>query len=339
VGSTALACACTTVVLWLYAGVAAAPAAMSIGQLDPGTPATSCVGTSGWVQSAESGAPSYVVPAGRWVMVSWSHRAKSVTGRELGVRVWRTTTTPGTYILVGAGALRTLAAGGINTFYERIAVDGGDLLGLRVGNPSTGFPDLGGGASCTFAAGIGNTVRYGIAASEPAVGSASALPAPLTPNRLNVTALFEPDADADGYGDETQDGCPAASGPAGGCAPPPSVPAKDTVAPVVKLSGRRDSIRDGRVTFSVTANEAVSVTARGRLTIASHSRVQRLRAVSTKLAANVRGRIALRLSARTKRAAKRALARRQKLRVRISVAVRDAAGNARAAKHTVRLVR
>ena len=272
-------------------------------------------------------------------MVSWNHRAKSVTGRELAVRVWRATATPGTYTLVGAGALRTLAAGGINTFYERIAVEGGDLLGLRVGNPSTGFPDLGGGASCAFTAAAGNTIRYGVFASEPAPGAASALPAPLTLYRLNVTALLEPDADADGFGDETQDGCPTTSGPAAGCAPPVSQPAKDTVAPTVKLRGRRDSVRDGRVAFSATANEAVSVVAQGRLALTSQARVRRLRTVTTKLAAGVRAKISLRLPARVRRAVLRGLRRGRKLRVRVTVTVRDGAGNASTAKHAVRLVR
>ena len=317
----------------------AAHASTSIGQLDPGTPTGSCVGTSSWVQSAEAGTPSYVVPAGRWVMVSWSHRAKSLAGRELAVRVWRATATPGTYTLVGAGALRTLAAGGINTFYERIAVEGGDLLGLRVGNPSTGFPDLGGGASCAFTAAAGNTVRYNVFASEPAPGAASALPAALTLYRLNVTALMEPDADADGFGDETQDGCPTTSGPAAGCAPPVSPPAKDTVAPTVKLRGRRDSVRDGRVTFSATATEAVSVVARGRLAITSQARVRRLRTVTTKLAPGVRAKISLRLAARVRRAVLRSLRRGRKLRVRVTVTVRDGAGNASTAKHAVRLAR
>ena len=293
------------------------------------------------MQSTEAGSPSYVVPAGRWVLVSWSHRAKAVTGRELGLRVWRSTATAGIYTLVGAGALRTLTAGGINTFYERIGVEGGDLLGLRVGNPATGpFPDFGGGASCAFTAAVGNTVRYGVVASEPAAGVATTLPAPLTPNRLNVTALLEADADADGFGDETQDGCLATSGPAAGCAPPPGTPpAKDTVAPAVKLQGRRDSVRDGRVTFSATANEAVDVVAQGRLAITSQAGVRRLRTVTTKLAAGVRTRISLRLPARTRRAVLRGLRRGRKLRVRVTVTVRDGAGNASTAKHAVRLAR
>ena len=335
----ALACACTAGVL-LSIGAIQATAATPIGQLEPGTPSTSCVGQSSWVQSAQAGAPSYVVPAGQWVLVSWSHRANSAAGRELGVRVWRTTSTAGTYTLAGSGELRTLAPGGINTFYERIPVSGGGLLGLRVGNPPTGpFPDHGGGASCGFTvgAGAGDSIRYGVAASESPPGSISALSAVLNPHRLNITARLEADADADGFGDETQDSCVGTAGSASGCTPSSPSLAKDATPPSARLSGRRDSIRDGRVSFWITASEAVSVTARGTVQIAPDTRVHRLRTATAHAAAHSRVRITLRLSKQTMRAARRALRRWQRLPARISVTVRDAAGNRGTAKLTLRL--
>ena len=314
-------------------------AATSIGQLDPGTPTGSCLGVSSWVQSAEAGPPSYVVPAGRWVIVSWSHRANSAAGRELGVRIWRATATPGSYTLVGAGALRTLTPGGINTLYERITVAGGDILGLRVGNPPGTFPDLGGGASCGFTAGAGDSIRYGVAANEQPPGSTSALAALLPAYRLNVTARLEADADSDGYGDETQDSCPGTAGSASGCVPPAPAPAKDTTPPTAKLNARRDSIRDGRVAVWVTATEAAAVTAKGTLGIASQASTHRLRTASAKVVASKRERMLLRLSKKTRRAARRALRRGKRLRVMVSVTLRDAAGNTGSAKRSVRLKR
>ena len=164
-----VACVCAASVLLLCAG-SSASASTSIGQLDPGTPTGSCLGVSGWVQSAEVGTPSYVVPAGQWVVTSWSHRANSTAGRELGLRVWRATATAGSYTLVAAGPVQVLTPGGINTLYERIPVCGGDILGLRVGNPPGPGPGLGGGASCAFTTGVGDTIRYAVAASEPAPG-------------------------------------------------------------------------------------------------------------------------------------------------------------------------
>ena len=166
----------------------------------------------------------------------------------------------GSYTLVGGGALRILTPGGINTFQERIPVSGGDLLGLRVG--------AGGGASCAFTAAAGNSVRYGVAASEPPPGSTATLSSSLAARRLNVTARLEADADADGYGDETQDACPGSAGASSGCPSGASGP-PDTTRPTVKLRLRRDSIRDGHVGLWVTASEAVRVTVRGTVRIAS----------------------------------------------------------------------
>jgi hypothetical protein len=336
-GPRALVCLCTACTLLLGMHVAVAAASTSIGQLDPGTPTGSCVGQSGWVQSAEASAPSYTVPAGRWVLVSWAHRSNTAAGRELGVRVWRATATAGTYALVGAGALRILTPGGINTFDERIPVSGGDLLGLRVGNPGTVFPDVGGGASCAFSAAVGNSVRYGVLTSEPASGSNGMLPALVTSYRLNVTARLEPDADADGFGDETQDSCPGSAGLSSGCAPAGGGPPKDTTRPTAKLRVRRDSIRDGHVGLWVTASEAAKVTMRGSVKIGSGARVHRLRTASANAAANTLLRLSLRMSKKTRLAARRALRRGQRLRARFTVTVQDAAGNAASAKAAVRL--
>jgi hypothetical protein len=313
----------------LLLGAAAGPAGAStaIGQLDPGTPAGDCEGVSSWVQSAEAGAPSYVVPTGRSVIVSWSHRANSA-------RVWRATASMASYTLVGAGALRILTPGGINTFRERIPVEGGDRLGLRVGNPPAG--PSGGGASCTFTAAAGNSVRYGVGPNEPPPGSAGSLSSQLTSRRLNVTASLEADADADGYGDETQDACPGAAGASSGC-PSAAPPPPDTTRPTLKLRVRRDSIRDGHVGLWVTASEAVKVTTRGTLRIPSRRRAHRLHPAAANGAANRSVRMSLRMAKKTRRAARRALRRGRRLRARISVTVRDAAGNARSAKAAVRL--
>jgi hypothetical protein len=327
-------------VLLLGSGAGSAPGATSIGQLDPGTPTGSCVGTSNWVQSAEAGAPSYVVPAGRWVIVSWSHRANSAAGRELGVRVWRAMETPATYTLVGSAALRTLTPGGISTFYERIPVSGGDVLGLRVGNPPGPFPDLGGGASCAFVAGASDSIRYVVAASDQPPGSTSPLPALLPANRLNLIGRLEADSDSDGFGDETQDACPGSAGTSAGCPPAGGSPGKDTTPPSARLhSRRRDSIRDGRVAVWVMASEAVTVTARGTVKIGGHARLHQLRSATAKAAADIRMRVVLRLRKSTRRAARRALWRGQRLRVGISVTLRDAVGNTGSAKRAVRLRR
>jgi hypothetical protein len=170
------------------------------------------------------------------------------------------------------------------------------------------------------------------------VGANALLAGALTGYRLNVTGRLEADADEDGYGDETQDDCPASAGTTSGCQPPPggSAPA-DTTPPAAKLASRRDSIRDGRIALWVTATEAATVTARGTLSIGAPARLYRLRTATSKVVANKRERMLLRLSRKARRAARRALKRRKRAQVRVSVTLRDTAGNAGAAKRSVRL--
>jgi hypothetical protein len=83
-----LLCACVLVLAGLgAASPPPAPAATTIGQLDPGTPSSACTGSSYWVQSVTSG-PGYAIPAGGGVITSWSHKANVAPDRELGLRVF-----------------------------------------------------------------------------------------------------------------------------------------------------------------------------------------------------------------------------------------------------------
>jgi hypothetical protein len=71
---------------------ATASAATTVGQVDPSaSPSGYCTGNSGWVQSAQSGAGTYVVPAGGGVITSWSHKANSNAGKQIALRVYRAT--------------------------------------------------------------------------------------------------------------------------------------------------------------------------------------------------------------------------------------------------------
>ncbi|MHB8588959.1 MAG: hypothetical protein ACYDA0_08920 [Candidatus Dormibacteraceae bacterium] len=76
---------------------------------------------------------SYAVPAGGGVITSWSTQAGPLTG-PVGLQLWRATTTPQTYQLVGASPLVTLVPWTLNTttLATPIPVQAGDLLGLRI---------------------------------------------------------------------------------------------------------------------------------------------------------------------------------------------------------------
>jgi hypothetical protein len=288
-----------------------------------------------------------VVPPGGGVITAWSHKANSNSGKQLALRVYRATVTAGTYILAATTSFQTLAPSTVNTFSARVPVSAGDLVGLRVGNTPV-FPDIiGGGASCTFTAAAGNTVRAALNTAEPAVGGSGALSSTYLLSRLNVTAQLEPDVDADGFGDETQDACPSTAGVTGGCSasapgggtPTGGTPAVDKTPPAVKLSARRQALKRGKLRVSVTPSEDAKVTVAGTVSIPGAAKAHRLRKWSGAMKANRSHVLRLRLPAKARRAVRRALARRKRVRVRVTVSVRDAAGNVGAAKRSVRLKR
>jgi hypothetical protein len=320
---------------------AAAPAATTLGQLDPATnPSGSCVGVSYWAQATSSG-PSYAVPTDG-VVTSWSHRANSATGRELGLRIFRWES-GSNYMLVGRSGVQTLTAGTVNTFDTRIAVKAGDVLGLYVGNPGVIFPiDLGGGASCAYTS-SGSTTRYTFPVSpEPSDGSSVNLAGSLGSTLLNVTARLEADADGDGFGDESQDGCPTVAGTSGGCSstatpnPTDGGPA-DKTPPTGKINNSSDSIKDGSITVSFTSSEAGTAAVSGTINVPNASRVHRLKKKTVNVKPNVPVKVKLKLSKKARRAAYTYLRRGRKLRAGVQIVLEDPAGNTKKVKRKVGL--
>jgi uncharacterized repeat protein (TIGR01451 family) len=180
------------------AALAAAGPATAATQLGASTSADQpCSANSTVVQDVTAtGSPSYQVPPGAGVVTKWSFNAKATPGARK-LKLLAPTAASGTYRVAGESALETGTPNQVNTFNTRIPVAGGELLGF--------FTTTGDG--CRSSAASGNTVRGG--AGDPAAGtsfSATSLFASST--LLEVTATVEPDGDGDGYGDETQDGCP-----------------------------------------------------------------------------------------------------------------------------------
>ena len=139
-----------------------------------------------------------MVPAGGGVLTSWRHQGATGTGTGR-LQVW--TLDGGTiYTLAGRSDVETLAAGTLNEHGTRIPVSGGEILGLR-----TAGTDIGCVSDLIFAA-------QDVASTD---GQNTADPAPGEPRdmsgltqtsvRVNVAATLEPDADGDGFGDESQD--------------------------------------------------------------------------------------------------------------------------------------
>ena len=157
----------------------------------------------------------YAVPAGGGVITRWSHRGKSGNAGSGRLQVWRFVQqfdSTFQYDLVGRSALEEFSPG-LNTFPTRIPVNGLDRLGLRAGVGAGGF----------FGSTVGNAAAGDTNTSDPAVGATRNFTTVghviTSPFRVNVSALLEPDADADGFGDETQDDCPTDASTQGSCPP------------------------------------------------------------------------------------------------------------------------
>lgn len=110
-------------------------------------------------QTGVAAGASFVVPAGPWLLTSWSTYA-GTPGGSMTLLIIRATSVPGTYTVVAKSQQQQLTAGVLNTFSARLAVRGGDFLGLWSG-----------GAKCATITGNGSDLNpYQGSSPEPAVG-------------------------------------------------------------------------------------------------------------------------------------------------------------------------
>ncbi|MBS1846028.1 MAG: hypothetical protein JST53_16555 [Actinobacteria bacterium] len=112
--------------------------------------------------------------------------------------------------VIGEAAGGPLNLKGSNTYKARVPVQAGDYLGIA-GNPFTGWCETKEPGD-TYAAATGGTPVGSVFRVERSSGL-----------QVPITARVEPDADGDGYGDETQDQCPQSA-------------AYQTACPVVTVS-------------------------------------------------------------------------------------------------------
>jgi hypothetical protein len=222
-----------------------ATAATQLGQLTP--PATitfPCDPAESTVQTfVEDGNP-YTVPAGGGVITSWRHLAGTADVGSGRLQVWRGNLMGTTFMLVGRSDVHGFSAGVTHSFQTRVPVSAGDLLGFRATNKATcGFDAPGMGTS-------DDVYRSAFGTPDSNPGDVLMFPAGQMDRRLNVSATLEPDADADGFGDETQDQCLGEAGTENGCAPDASPPG----AAITK--GPKDKTRKKTATFEFAGIEA-----------------------------------------------------------------------------------
>src|SRR5262249_55804628 len=140
----------------------------------------------------------------------------------------------------------------LSTFPARIPVPAGATLALWTPDMET--------ANCAFTTSSStDEIKWSNAdPADPGVGvqlgdNAQGLKG-VPMERINMAAVVEPDADGDGFGDETQDGCPTNASIQTACPQPPPPP--DRTAPTVSATaaGAKFS-KAGSLSFFMTASE------------------------------------------------------------------------------------
>lgn len=118
-----------------------------------------------------------------------------------------------TFQVVGESALESPVAGA-NVFSTRIPVQAGDRFGAFE-------------KGLLLCAGETGDIVAGTTGDVPSGSTFTANEAFPGAVRLPISAIVEPDADNDGYGDETQDGCPQDPGTHEACPQPIAAPSLD----------------------------------------------------------------------------------------------------------------
>ncbi len=189
---------------------------------------------------------------------------------------------------------------GLDSYTTTNTVDGGDLP-VSYSGPSAGSIDI-----------------YGSATGEAPPGNKD------PEHELLLQAEVEPDADHDGFGDETQDGCPTNPLSQAPC------PSSDLMPPVARISvsPRQDFIKLREILIKVTSNEAGTATGAGTIKIKGVRKTYRLPSVTQVVTANRRAKLHVNIPRKALKAAKRALKHGKKVRAVMTVQATDAGGNA-----------
>jgi uncharacterized repeat protein (TIGR01451 family) len=190
----------------LACGATVAHASVTLGQTTGAT--DNCGSNEARLQKATATSPSYVAPFSG-VVVKWSYLA-GTGGPNITFKVYHSTAAPATWFVRSASAERNpgpdvsqVRPNKLNTFDESpgIPIESGDTLGLTA--------RLGTAAGCIETLEGGDVVRVKALPDPPPGADSPGFNGELTSVRVDVSAVVEPDADGDRYGDETQDGCPS----------------------------------------------------------------------------------------------------------------------------------
>ena len=203
----------------MLVGSSVASAATTLGQtLAPGT----CSAET-YIQTASPpGGPSYTAPFGG-VITQWSYQSDSTPPPTVRLKVAQDFG-GGTIKIVAESAVENIAPSTLNTYQSRISMPAGTDLGEYIANDCSQ-------SDATYTDYYADT-DLGVGTTSPS----------FTQEHLqqDISAVLEPDADHDGYGDETQDGCPQQTDTHAACNTSVTVaatPGKKSVGLTVNLPG------------------------------------------------------------------------------------------------------
>ena len=226
-----------TLVAGLALGADAIPAAAATTVGQTFTPVENC-STNLVHLATQSPGNEYIVPSDG-VLTSWQYQAPAAPP-ALKFKVGRTAG-GSSFTIVGESAIVTPSPSALNTFAVRLAVRAGDVLGLYA---------VSGGPCGQAVGGFG----FHYVTGDQAPGSTTTYTF-LAGHQFDVAAILEPDADADGFGDESQDQCPGVTGSANGCVPvvPDTDPPETTITKRPKAKTEKTTAK-----FKFTSSEANS---------------------------------------------------------------------------------
>jgi hypothetical protein len=203
--------------------------------------------------------PNAIPSAG--VITSWAFTIAGVLPPEYTVtekmKVFAPTSVPGQLTVVGESAASV--SSGTTTSPARIPVQSGDLIGSSLTLLNAGKLEQ--GAIFCKTENSGDEIAF--VPGDPFTGATVSTTGNEAgfQNPINVTV--EPDADGDGYGDETQDKCPTDASTHEACPTPPPPP---PVAAPITLSASA-AAKKSFLTVSLTTTAQASVTVNGTVKI------------------------------------------------------------------------
>ena len=188
-----------------------AGATAQIGATFPGAEGTCAQGETILQSSSPGSPPQYAAPS-PGVITSWSFHATPIAPSILKFKVARSAG-GNLFTIIGESPPKSPAGGVLSTYTDvRIPVQPGDLLGF--------YSEAVDEAECfRTPAGPGFDFHFAPGDQLPGSTPTAYTPAGLSA-QMSISATLEPDADNDGFGDETQDLCPTDAAKQAECDPP-----------------------------------------------------------------------------------------------------------------------